>query len=139
MTNCIFCEIIDNKEPAYIIYQNKYTTAFLDINPVATGHILVCPNEHIEKLNEIKHSSVSNALMKSLIHVSDLLIQSGICTDYSILQANGELADQDIKHLHFHIIPRHRNDQVHFRLETDKVAALNDNLVCVQNLLLFNK
>lgn len=137
MDNCTFCKIINKNEHAYIIYENTYITAFLDINPVMNGHVLICPNHHIEKLNEIKHPNISNALMESLIFVSNALIQSGICTDYSILQANGESADQDIKHVHFHIIPRYKNDKIYFKLETDKEAALADNLDNVYNKILF--
>ncbi|WP_339236935.1 HIT family protein [Oceanobacillus sp. FSL W7-1281] len=136
MEKCVFCQIVNKNTPAYIIYQNKDVTAFLDINPAAKGHVLVCPNNHIEKLNEIQHPSISNALMKFLINVSNLLIQSGLCNDFSIVQANGDSASQHIKHLHFHIIPRQKNDKIHFKLDTDKIAALNDNLDKVYEHLL---
>lgn len=74
--------------------------------------------------------------MESLINVSNLLIQSGLCNDYSIVQANGDSASQHNNPLHFHIMPRQKNDQIHFKLDTDKIAALNDNLDKVYEHLL---
>ncbi|MEK4303636.1 HIT family protein [Oceanobacillus sp. FSL K6-0251] len=43
MEKCVFCQIVNKNKPAYIIYQSKDVTAFLDINPAAKGHVLVCP------------------------------------------------------------------------------------------------
>lgn len=135
MINCVFCQIVQGKEPAYIIYKNKFVTAFLDINPVTDGHVLVSPNIHIDKLNNVKDTDVANALIESLILISNRLIISGMCVDYSIVQDNGDTANQDIKHLHFHIIPRNKDDQVKFNLNTNKKAALEDNLISTFNKL----
>lgn len=137
MENCIFCQIINRKLPGFIISQNESVTAFLDINPVSDGHVLVVPNEHTEKLYEMKNSETVNALINTLIHTANLLVKSGICTDYSIVQSNGKYAEQDINHLHFHIIPRHQNDEVVFKLDTDTIAALKDNLLAVSNQLIW--
>lgn len=133
--NCIFCEIIQGNQNAYVIYQNNFVTAFLDIYPATNGHILLIPNQHIVKLNKIIDADVSAAIMESLILVTNRLIDSGMCVDFSILQENGDLANQDIKHLHFHIIPRYKEDQVEFILNTDDEAALKTNLIAAYNKL----
>ena len=52
---CIFCKIIEGEAPSYKIYEDEDTLAFLDINPVADGHVLVIPKHHeqfVEKLPE---------------------------------------------------------------------------------------
>lgn len=135
MRNCVFCAIIQGGSHAYVIYQNHFVTAFLDINPITSGHILIAPNKHIDRLNNIVDTDVSAALMEALVLISNKLMHSGMCSDFSILQDNGDLANQDIKHLHFHIIPRYKEDQVSFILNTNKEAALKDNLRAVYHRL----
>lgn len=129
MKNCVFCNIVNKELPAFIINQNEWITIFLDINPVSSGHVLIAPNEHIEKLHEIESTETANALMNALIATANQLVKTGLCTDYSIVQSNGKYAEQDIEHLHFHIIPRQKDDGVVFKLDTDKIAALKENLI----------
>ncbi|WP_180230507.1 HIT family protein [Priestia megaterium] len=128
MKECIFCNIVNKKSSAHIIFQDEYVTSFLDINPITKGHTLLIPNKHIERLNLIKDHKLSSHLMDSLIQVSNMLVQSGICEDFSIVQDNGEQADQDVNHLHFHIIPRYIMDGVNLNLETNKIYSNKESL-----------
>ena len=43
MEECIFCNIIDKKSKAYVVYEDENTIAFLDISPVFLGHTLIVP------------------------------------------------------------------------------------------------
>lgn len=45
MTNCIFCKIVKNEIPSYIIYEDKEFLGFLDIFPKTEGHTLVIPKK----------------------------------------------------------------------------------------------
>ena len=47
---CIFCRIESGDAPAARIYEDEQTLAFLDIQPLARGHVLVIPREHVENL-----------------------------------------------------------------------------------------
>ncbi|WP_088272873.1 HIT domain-containing protein [Bacillus sonorensis] len=119
MDKCIFCDIVRQKISCFEIYKNDFVTAFLDINPISYGHTLIIPNNHIERLDHLNDPSLSKALMNSLINVPQILINSGVCEDYTILSDNGHFAQQDIKHLHFHVIPRHVNEKLEFKLDTE--------------------
>ena len=48
MTNCIFCKIVKNEIPSYIIYEDKEFLGFLDIFPKTEGHTLVIPKKHVQ-------------------------------------------------------------------------------------------
>ena len=102
---CIFCDIIEGKAPSYKVYEDKYTYAFLDINPVADGHVLLIPKHHeqfIEKLPE-KYLTVLFRTMRTLINP----IQNAFdAPSSSIAINNGPNAGQIIPHVHIHIIPR---------------------------------
>src|SRR5690606_13588944 len=110
---CGFCEIIAGRAPAYILYESEKVIAFLDINPVTSGHTLVVPREHIMRLDDIKDPSLMQEMMAAMIHLSRRMINRGICEDFSVLQANGKWASQGISHVHFHLIPRYEGDGVH--------------------------
>ncbi|MEC1501307.1 HIT domain-containing protein [Bacillus sonorensis] len=131
MGKCIFCEIVNQNISCFEVYKNDYITAFLDINPIAYGHTLIIPNKHIERLDHLNDPSLSNAIMDSIIKVPQILINSGLCEDYTILSDNGHFAQQEIKHLHFHVIPRHANEKCVFQLDTDYTAAKKNNLLSV--------
>ncbi|MFK3938031.1 HIT family protein [Alkalihalobacillus sp. NPDC078783] len=133
--DCVFCHVIHKKIDSYLFNQDEYTTTFLDRHPIADGHMLVVPNKHVERLDQLDGLEAANKLMQSIRGAAHLLVKAGICFDYSILQDNGEHAEQDIKHVHFHIIPRHANDHVHFNLETDLNAQQEEAKVEIYNKL----
>ena len=135
MENCVFCNIVAGNIPSHIIFQNDLVAVFLDINPVSSGHLLVIPKKHIEKLHDIENVEIANALMTTLIKMSSKLIINNVCLDYSLVQSNGKYAEQDINHVHFHIIPRYKDDGVIFKLDTHSVAALKENLARVADLM----
>ena len=53
LTNCIFCKIINGKAPASIIYEDEICLAFMDIQPVTPGHVLVVPRLHVTGLADL--------------------------------------------------------------------------------------
>ncbi|WYP27211.1 HIT domain-containing protein [Alkalihalobacillus sp. FSL W8-0930] len=134
--DCVFCDIVHKKVNSYMINQTKNTTAFLDSNPIADGHMLVVPNKHVETLDQLDDAKIASELMQSVIGAATLLVKAGVCSDYSILQDNGEHAEQDIKHVHFHIIPRHANDHVQFNLKTNLDALQEESKVKIYNRLI---
>jgi hypothetical protein len=47
---CIFCAIIRNEEPAYTVFEDDISLAFLDRRPLFPGHCLLVPKVHYETL-----------------------------------------------------------------------------------------
>lgn len=135
MESCLFCQIVKGESSAFTLYKDEIATAFLDVNPVTLGHVLVIPNKHYQQLHLIKDEEIMKRLMNVIIKVTNQLIKSGICRDYTILQDNGVNAQQDIMHAHFHIIPRHRDETVRFHLPADNKISSKESLKLVYNLL----
>lgn len=44
--NCIFCQIVAKQAPAYIVYEDSHFLGFLDIHPLAPGHVQIIPKDH---------------------------------------------------------------------------------------------
>ncbi len=136
---CIFCKIISGEKPCYEVYKSNEVTAFLDIHPIVPGHTVVIPNEHVKRLDRLQDDSVGAALMKALVEVSNRLMDAGICTDFTILSDNGLQAEQDIPHLHFHVIPRYAEEDFAVHAPTNKQAAKERELLDVWKMLQKNK
>jgi histidine triad (HIT) family protein len=103
--SCLFCNIRDNEKPSYKVYEDEHTLAFLDINPVADGHVLLIPRMHTKYIEELPQET-SEALMKTLIKLVPPIQRAMNATDSNIGINNGPNAGQIIPHVHIHIIPR---------------------------------
>ncbi len=117
MKDCIFCKIVKGEIPADIIYEDDKTLAFLDISPTNKGHTLVIPKEHYETIMDIPEDLLANVI-KTTKKLSIAL--SKMSDGISIAQNNKKLAGQIVPHLHFHVMPRYKNDRHKFDWATTK-------------------
>lgn len=102
---CIFCKIIEGELPSYKVYEDEMTLAFLDINPVSDGHVLVVPKLHeqfVEKLPQEDHTALFASIRKLVGPVQDAMNAPAS----NVIINNGPNAGQIIPHVHAHIIPR---------------------------------
>lgn len=107
--SCIFCKIINGEIPSYKVYEDEQTLAFLDINPVNSGHTLVVPKKHyanIEAADEETLSQVIRVVKKVGLSLKKNLAVAG----YNVQVNNDPAAGQAVFHLHFHVTPRIAND-----------------------------
>ncbi len=85
--------------------------AFLDIRPVNEGHCLVIPKEHYADIFDVPSEllgKVYQVTKKVAVAVKQAVNADGI----SIIQQNGKAANQDIFHLHVHVIPRFTGEKI---------------------------
>ena len=107
--DCIFCDIINGKSEAEILYEDENIISFLDIRPVNYGHTLVVPKKHCD--NFLSLTSVElNYLINGLQIISRAVEKSVKADGFNIIVNNGKAAGQTVFHFHFHIIPRFAND-----------------------------
>lgn len=102
----IFSRIIRREIPSHEVYADAKVFAFLDIAPLALGHVLVVPIEEQEFLHELSDESAA-ALGRALPRIARAMIAATGATAYNILQNNGAAAHQAVPHVHFHIIPKY--------------------------------
>lgn len=111
MDNCIFCKIVKGEIPARKVYEDENTLAFLDITPNTKGHSLVIPKTHVTDIYEIEPEKFA-AVAKAAKKVAGLLKEKLGADACNLVQSNGEIAEQDVFHLHMHVIPRYSKDSV---------------------------
>ena len=101
--NCIFCKIAAGQAPARTVYADDHVTAFHDIRPQASIHILVIPNRHLESLNEAgEEAELLGRLLRVARQVAE---ESGIDqSGYRVVTNTGPHGCQSVAHLHFHVL-----------------------------------
>ena len=115
MGSCIFCDILAGELPSSIVYQDEICSAFLDIQPVNPGHLLVIPNEHAAGLSDLD-PEVGAHVFTVAQRIAGALRDSGLrCEGVNLFAADGAAAGQEVFHVHLHVIPRFRGDGFGFR------------------------
>ena len=107
--NCIFCQIAAKKVPTNTVYEDGSVIAFLDIRPSNPGHALVVPKEHYQTLLEVPEEEAAH-LIKAVKHVAEGIVSTMKADGFNLLQNNKEAGYQLIPHMHFHVVPRFKND-----------------------------
>lgn len=108
---CIFCAIVAGDAPAEVIYEDAATVAFLDIVQATDGHALVVPRDHYPDLFDLP-PDVAAALMRAAQNVACILRAALDVDGVNIVNASGAVAWQSVEHVHFHVIPRYRIDDL---------------------------
>jgi histidine triad (HIT) family protein len=101
----IFARILDGEIPCHRVYEDDHVLAFLDINPLSPGHLLVIPKERKAYLHELSEDAAA-ALGRVLPRLARAVLAATGAGAYNVLQNNGASAHQAVFHVHFHIIPK---------------------------------
>lgn len=109
--DCIFCKIAAGEIPSATVYEDDDFRAILDLGPAAKGHTLVIPKSHSDNLLSVEPDTAAKAL-KVISKTANAIKEALGCDGINVVQNNGEAAGQTVMHLHFHIIPRYKNDSV---------------------------
>ena len=105
--NCIFCDIIDKKQDAHVIFEDESYIAIMDKYPIQRGHSLVMPKLHHEKIIDMSNDEVGELFSRVPVIARGILAATG-ADGFNIGQNNGRSANQIIPHVHVHIIPRYQ-------------------------------
>jgi histidine triad (HIT) family protein len=101
---CLFCEIIQKKRPAKIIYEDQTVMVFEDLNPQAPVHVLVVPKKHISTSLDIEDGDGS--LVSNLFHVANKIAKDKGVAERGfrlVMNCNPE-SGQTVFHMHLHVL-----------------------------------
>ncbi len=103
--DCIFCKVAAGDIPSAKILEDEAALAFMDIGPVAPGHVLLIPRPHWSTVDQMPPDALA-ATMRHLPALVGAVRSATGCEGVNVLQNNGRLAGQVVDHVHFHVIPR---------------------------------
>ena len=110
--NCPFCEI--NKEKTRIIQETKNSIVILSNPRLVSGHILVVPKKHVEKLSELDDLERRD-IVDLIIKYQEKILKK-VSPGCDIRQNYRPFQKQDklkVNHLHIHLQPRELFDELY--------------------------
>jgi diadenosine tetraphosphate (Ap4A) HIT family hydrolase len=107
--DCIFCAIVKGEAPASLTHEDDSVIAFMDIQPITHGHMLVMPREHAVLMQDVNETAAMRAFRVAR-RLASLARHTLGASGANLLVMDGEVAFQDVPHFHIHVIPRYPGD-----------------------------
>ena len=121
----VFAKIIAGKIPCYKIFENEHVLAILDAFPAAEGHSLLISKVPKATIMDFTESEAANYL-KYLPKLSQIVKSAIGCSAVNVISNNGYDAGQRVFHVHFHVVPRHKDDKLFKNPEPSKEMISSD-------------
>ncbi len=123
----IFSKIINGDIPAYKIAESDKFIAFLDIEPLVTGHVLVVPKIEVNKIFDVPDDYLGEMLVfaKPIAHAIEKIFDCKRC-GISVIGL-------EVPHAHMHLVPINSANDLNFT--RPKIKATQDELKAVQEKL----
>lgn len=115
MQNCSFCDRESLKHQ--IITESDDFIVIQARRPLAKGHVMVIPKQHINSFQLSESASIE--MLKLIQKLFDTCKEVLGATGMNVFSNIGESAGQTVPHLHFHIVSRFDNDESPFKILND--------------------
>ncbi len=109
MDNCVFCRVVKGELPCWKVYEDDDVLAFFDVNPANEYHTLVVPKQHHSDIFDIPENLLIS-ITKAIKQITTTLKDKVGINNLQIVNSSGSEAQQDVFHIHFHIVPRNNED-----------------------------
>jgi histidine triad (HIT) family protein len=104
----IFSRIVAGEIPCYRVAEDARHLAFLDISPVARGHVLVIPKKETDYLFDLEEEEY-RALWSFARRVSSALKEAVPCRRIGV-----SVIGLEVPHAHIHLVPLQNMDDINF-------------------------
>jgi histidine triad (HIT) family protein len=101
----VFAKILRGEMPAYKVYEDADTLAFMDVMPRCEGHSLVIPKAPVRNVFDASDTQLA-ACMRTVKKVAAAAKEAFGANGITLLQANERAGGQVVFHMHFHVMPR---------------------------------
>lgn len=123
----VFSKIVSGEFPAYIVAEDTNHIAFLDINPVAIGHVLVIPKNEVDYIFDLEDSAYSS-LWDFARKVALGLKKAVPCKRIGV-----SVIGLEVPHTHIHLVPLQTMSDINFSkpkltLSTDELERLTNRI-----------
>jgi len=116
MVDCIFCRILAGESEVSLVYRDETCAAFMDVQPINPGHLLVVPVRHAASLSELKEKEGAQIFRVAQRLAAAARLSGVKCEGVNFFLADGEAAMQEVFHVHLHVIPRYSGDEFGLKL-----------------------
>src|SRR5690349_22067971 len=106
MTTCVFCKIITGQLESSTVYEDDEMLAFMDIQPVRPGQVLVIPKQHIDHFSDIPDLLAARLYLKT--HALLKAVRKVVHPERMGMVVHG----YGVPHAHLVIVPQHHEDDI---------------------------
>jgi histidine triad (HIT) family protein len=106
---CVFCAVIAGRREASRVYEEDASLVFADLWQPTAAHLLVVPKQHVETIYDLA-PDLAAQLMQTVVRTAQALRRAVRPPGLMIWQANGAAAQQEVPHLHVHLLVRQPGD-----------------------------
>ena len=100
----VFARILRGEIPCQKVYEDQWSLAFHDINPLAPVHVLVIPKGAYVSMADFSASASDAEVLGFFRAVGEVARQLGLDErGYRMLANHGVDAHQEVPHLHVHL------------------------------------
>jgi histidine triad (HIT) family protein len=124
----IFTKIIQGEIPCYKIAEDENFIAFLDITPIAKGHVLVVPKQECDKIFDVNIEILS----KWLVFAQP--IAKAIEKTFPCKRCGISVIGLEVPHAHMHLVPINSADDLNFTRK--KLTLMTEEMKEIQNAIL---
>ncbi|WKV10660.1 HIT family protein [Marivirga harenae] len=104
----IFTKIINREIPGYIVAENDDFIAFLDINPLVEGHVLVVPKQETDYIFNLEDDLYSG------LHLFAKKVAKSIEKSIDCIRIGVAVIGLEVPHVHIHLVPLNSMDDINF-------------------------
>ncbi|MGK6351046.1 HIT family protein [Parapedobacter sp. DT-150] len=104
----IFSKILNGEIPAYKVAESNDYLAFLDINPLVKGHVLVIPKRETDYLFDMEDDGYIGLWMFAKI------VAQGVKAVYPCEKVGVAVIGLEVAHAHIHLIPINQVSDINF-------------------------
>lgn len=104
----IFTKIINREIPGHIVAEDERFIAFLDINPLVTGHVLVVPKTEIDYIFDLPDEELS------AINLFAKKVAEGIKAVVPCKRVGIAVIGLEVPHVHIHLVPLNSMNDINF-------------------------
>ncbi len=124
----IFTRLIQGELPCYKIAENDLFFAFLDVFPIARGHVLVVPKQEIDRFFDVPNDMLQHILLFAK-PIALAIEQVILCKRVGL-----SVIGLEVPHAHLHLVPMQTADDVNFTrpklsLDADEMKAIQEAIV----------
>ena len=120
MSQTLFSRIIQGQIPGTFVYRDDFCVAFMTINPITTGHLLLVPIDEVDEWTDLP-SELSSHLFKVAAQISEAQKIAFKCARIALI-----IAGYEIPHCHLHLIPS--NSMADLNFENAITSSNRDDL-----------
>ena len=120
--DCIFCKIVKKEIPATIVYEDENFLAFMDIYPLAPGHVQIIPKKHYRWVWDLPAGRETSPNIGEYFEVTRkiaLAQKKAFETDTARCQIYGE----QVAHAHIWVWPKVAGDEKDFKGNAEKIIT----------------